>query len=111
MQVYMGYGRMSSGMWTVVGSGVPGAWRPYKTSVCTKYSSSSSETDTKQWASGVMTQITKSFSFEDSEKQTTKTVWSEHSGSVVTSTSQAFEETNCVSTNPPCNNTYLFQFQ
>lgn len=111
IQVYMGYGAAGIGAWTVVGSGVPGPWRPYQTSVCTTYSSSSSETDTKQWASGVVDQLTQSFSFEDESKQRTHTVWSEHSGSVVTTTAHAFEETNCVKTNTPCNNTYLFQFQ
>jgi hypothetical protein len=111
MQVYMGYGNLGSGTWNVVGSGMPGIMRPYNTSVCTVYSSSSSETDKKQWASGVENQLTESFSFFDVNTQDTLTVWSEHSGSVVKTTSHAFEETDCVYTDTPCNNTYLFQFQ
>jgi len=111
LQVYMGDGDIGTGSWTVVGSGVPGRWRPYKTAVCTKYSSNVSETDTKQWASGVTNELSVKFSFFDVTTQEKNMVYHNHSGSVVKTSEHAFSESQCVYTNTPCNETYLFQFQ
>jgi len=99
-----------AGRWETIHSCAGCGPTTFEKKVCSVVKSSQKEVDTTAWALSIKNELSSSFTFFGSHNTDTLTVEKDWAGSVVKSSSQAFETTDCETTTTTCEKTYFMNF-